>query len=400
MTVTAGTGTLKIDANSTFTSGGKTVNNLTITNAITVTLGDDATVSGTLLFDDNAQATQTINSNNINAQGTITVGSGANQSITVAGTATLKVNGSGAQAWNSNFESTWHNLVTLPVVIDKSGGTLTFNDETHFGDAFTFTQGSVDFGSSIWGYYGGANLTYTAGSLTVGTSEMAFGTCTIPSGFLTATGDLYKVTFGVIGSQNYNGSPTITLGGDMTITNTTTAIGSGSDTATINSNNVNIQGDLLISARGNQRQTIAGTANINFTGGAAQSWTMNNESGFENRITNDLTFNKSGNTLTCPTPFGYSSGTMTYTAGTIDWSTNSVEVTFFGTCTIDADGMSFYDVDFTSGTSTLTSNADIDNNVSISGGTFAPDSFQVNVGNNWTLSSGSFTKGTSTVVIE
>ena len=76
MTYTKGTGTWFIGATSTFTSGGKSVNNLQFDDAtMTITLGDDATIDGTTTFgtDNTGVFTITVNSNNLNSKGNVLI---------------------------------------------------------------------------------------------------------------------------------------------------------------------------------------------------------------------------------------------------------------------------------------------------------------------------------------
>jgi hypothetical protein len=231
---------------------------------------------------------------------------------------------------------------------------------------------------------GSANVT-TSGNLTVSGSTVTLGgTCAITgalsrtSGSLTLSSGTTTVTGGVSGMFTHNSGTvilsdtqtvntgssfnnltlggaegkTLTLSADCTVTGTFTC----SYDWTSNGNNLYWQGNIT----GASGKEIGGTTNITINGGANQTWTGNG-----GQVRNNLTINKSGNTLSLVGTIVYTDGIFTYTAGTVDALTgaSTLQVNFEAAhnCTLSTDGIDFYNLTFKgSGTTTLSNDLSVD----------------------------------------
>lgn len=380
MTYTQGTGTTIVNSTSTITSGGKSFYNFTFSSASTFTLGDDMNVTNSLNLNNVNSGNNTINGNTLYVQGAITFNNAAGLT---SGTTALNINGTGAQTWTGSTGGSSYTRVSLPITINKATGTLSITNRFQSEGSLIFTQGDVNFGSAVI-YIGGSTFTWTAGTMTVGTSTVQFNnTYTIPSGFITAVGNFYAVTFA--------GGKTFTFGGDITVTNTLNLAPNTTETNTLNGNNLYAQGDITSH---NSFTKITGTTVLNITGGANQAWTASSTdlSGTYNNVDLVTIVNKSANTLTFidakaayfsqnliftagnvdygSSTICYKTGTMTYTSGIHGAGTSTLKL--IGTCTLNTNGMNWYNVTFaTTGTYTLTSALSVDGTLTCNTGVTA-----------------------------
>ncbi len=218
-----------------------------------------------------------------------------NSSNAVAGTATVKLTGTGV--WSIVSSHSWG----FNTIIDCGGGTLTINTGVYFGAAtytptLTYTSGTI-----VWG--GAGIITFC--SSTLATNGMSFNNV--------------RMGIGSIGTQ------TITLSNNMTVSGDLTTQGNGA--TIINGNQINLAGSFInnqagVSASGTTIINMNGTGSIS-TIGTPTNWT------------NPITINSSG-TITWSGTNAYN-GNLTYTAGTIV-STSSVLNRTSGTMTINASG--------------------------------------------------------------
>jgi hypothetical protein len=205
------TGALTVNAGGAFTSTSAT---LTVTGAVTLAAGVFSHNGGTVVFATSnvtlnlggaatfnnvqfASGTKTISAaNTMTVLGTLTMTSGSLSTGTLAaqgsistaggftgGTATLLINGAGAQLWTGGAIATSN----LPIVIiNKPGGTLTMTGTLRTTRNWTWTAGTVDAATSTVIFAGTQTI---SGSHSLGAVEIRGGTITIAAGtILTATG--------------------------------------------------------------------------------------------------------------------------------------------------------------------------------------------------------------------
>jgi len=314
MTLT-GTGTLRVgyvsNTSVTLNTNGTVIGcNLTIghasgTNGVTVTLQENALVTGTFTFGQGSNTGDVIiNGFNIECRGDVT-NSAASSTRISRGTTTFSITGSSSQQLSGT--GTFRNNVT----INKSGGTLTITSLNYNTGTFAYTAGTVTHTGTItiltsttftgiqtWNNVtlggGGTNTTTLSssftisGSLTIGTA----GTYNISgAGYLTAvTGTLTLSSSGVIFNPANN----------MTVGNLIFSTG----VATINTYNINVTGSLTTTGGPD------GTGSITMTGTGTWSGA--------GRVQVDLIFNTAGTiTVSGSVLFGIAGKTFTYTAGTV-----------------------------------------------------------------------------------
>jgi len=246
------TGALRTTRNWTWTAGGMAASGSTVTFAgtqtitgshtlggvevrggtVTIAAGTILTATGTLeLF------SGTLNTGTLAAQGDLNARIG----FTGGGTATLLINGGGAQVFDGDHTSLTGALPNVD--INKPSGTLTITAMLRTGRNWTFTAsgGLVTTGSTL--VFTGSSSTTITGSHTLASVEIRGGTITIAAGTtLTATGSVNLVSgslsTGTLAAQGsvdvqigYTGGGTATLlingGGAQTLTGFhTTAAGS------------------------------------------------------------------------------------------------------------------------------------------------------------------------------
>lgn len=263
--------------------------------------GTTLTVPGTLTID-NSQSSGlvTINTGTIAAQGNISVPDsysyiGSNSS------ATLLINGTGAQSITTNASQTVGDL--LNVTINKSSGTLTLPSFIRTRHNWVYTAGTID--------------------ATTNDSTVVFATG------LTITGShtLNKVTFDPNAAGAY--TVTVTSGTTLTVPSTLTFSSSsgGLVVFVVNTGTIAAQGNIVVA----DSSTYSGSATILINGTGAQSFT-----GSATRLAGGfprVDINKSSGTLTLAGTIRTTSN-WTWTAGTVDATTNDSTVVFGGSFTI------------------------------------------------------------------
>ncbi|HTB25348.1 MAG TPA: T9SS type A sorting domain-containing protein [Puia sp.] len=250
---------------------------LTIVNAITAT--SDLTIAGA--------GNLVLNIGSINVNGNFILTNTGNGG---GGSATINIVGAGAE--NLDGTAVTVNQSRLPVInINKTTGTLSL-------------LGNISFAS---------NVTYTAGSIAPGTS-----TCYVVNN-LTITGSfsLNNLTIQAAGGTTVN----VTAGSVVTATNTLD-LENAANLITINTGTIAVQGNIIDN---NTNLTGGGSGTILINGGGAQTITTTGV--IDQGRFPSVTINKVTGTLTLPTLMTVR-GNWTYTAGTIDVTTNNSTVVF------------------------------------------------------------------------
>jgi hypothetical protein len=383
---------LTVAGNWTYTSGtlDVTTNNSTVTFNNTLTITGSHTLnnisfeaSNNWTFTIAAGTTLTANgnmaltgaSNLILATGTIDLNGNlnlTNTSTAGGGTAVIAFTGSGNQTISSALPV---NESSLPAItINKTGGTLQFPAMLTVRNNWVYTAGTIDV--------------TTNNATIVFASPLGAGTFGI-TGSLT----LNNVTF----EGNNNNTATVNTGTILTVTGTLATTGAFNvfiNTPVTGTTAIQAQGNISIA---NTSVSGGGTGLILINGTGAQLFSSSSPAS-EGLLPN-ITINKTSGTLTIS---GILSVTRnwTYTAGTVDASTDASTVVFGGNnLSIASTGMSFYNVMTTANTSTLTNSMTINNNLTISGlSVLSPGANAINIAGNWSAwGSTGFSSATSTV---
>jgi hypothetical protein len=274
-------------------------NNITLGTAAAVTLVNDLYAAGTLIYNNGGGANGAaykIYCNSLQHN---------NNTNNIIGSATIEFTGAGIGTWSSSSTSV---AFGQPVVINKSGGTLTIADGRIHG---TLT--------------GTTSLMHTAGTV------ICSGTYRSYNSTLTTNGMTFNnVSFGAAGT-----SVAVTLGNAMDIAGNLTVTSTAG--LTINNNQINLSGSFInnmttASSGGTTIINMVGTGNIQTTG-TPTNWT------------NPITINSSSGTITWSGTNGYN-GNLIYTAGTIV-STSSILNRNSGTMTINANGFNLATLNLT-----------------------------------------------------
>jgi RHS repeat-associated protein len=272
--------------------GTHTLNNVTFAptspSTVTIASGKTLTVGGTLTY--GGTAALTVNTGTINPTSHITV---TNTVTTGGGSAIINITGSNSQTFTGLSSS---GLPLSDIVINKSGGTLTFTN--------TITAGG--------------NWTWTAGTLATTGSTINF-TGTTPT--IDGNHTLNNVTFSpaVTSTITIASGKTLTVGGTLTY--------GGTAALTVNTGTINPTSHITVT---NTVTTGGGSAIINITGGNSQTFTGLSSSGLP---LSNIVINKSGGTLTFTNTIT-AAGNWTWTAGTL--ATTGSTINFIGnTPTID-----------------------------------------------------------------
>jgi fibronectin-binding autotransporter adhesin len=277
----------------------------------TLTLADNLIANKTTYFGNTSTNTQTINGNKIYAKGDITFDSGSNQQV-IAGTTAFEISGGVAQIFTGNGANSSSRGFALPIIINKSGDTLTLASYQCIKGGWTYTAGTVDPGTSTIISGAAQNINANGMSFYNFTSASA-STITLLSN--------------------------LSVDGTFLISNATVINGAF---------NVNTSANITLNA------ALSGTSLLNYDG--TGTWSGNNA------ITNNMTINTAG-TLSLSGSIKYGGGTFTYIGGTVSASTSTL--TFNTSCTINAVGINFNNVTFIGSgqTYTLSSNLSVDGNI-------------------------------------
>jgi len=385
-TFTSTTGILEFDGNSAFTGGTFRPNNGTVSYVAT---GGNTTISGisptfyilefvgegynytisslgsvtvTNSLDISGSQAYQLNTGTIDVTGNIVV---TNTAAGCYGSTLIDIDGTGAQSITG---STVAGAGALPqVTIDKTAGTLSLANYPASSNNFTYTAGTVSPGTSTWCFTDGSTNPYTIkGSLT-----------------------LNNLTFIAITNATFTipATTTLTTTGDLTI--------AGTNSITLNTGKINVHGNLYLT---NAATGGGGSALITINGTGTQAI-----DGTAISIGQDLlpflTINKTGGTLTLKGNISESED-WKYTAGTVDASTFSSTVAFGGnSLNVTSAGMSFYNVAVTGNTITLLNNLTAKGNLTITAGKLTPGANTIDLAGSWSdYGTTGFTEATSTVV--
>ena len=333
MTFTYTSGTWTHNGTATITTGGKAFGAVTFNSAAaTVTLADDMNVDGTLTI----SAATTVNGGagiDILASGSVTV------NAALSGTTTLVFDGTGTWSGGAN------KVLSLNTTINTAG-TITCSGDFH---------------------YNTGTLTYTAGTMSMGTSRIIFwGSCTLnTSGMSWYSFYVYQAA-------------TITLTSDLNVD----GIFTNAAVSTFNGA-FNVKPSLTFTVSSN----MSGTASIVLDGTGTWSGA--------GQIANNLTINSAG-TVTASGTIYYKTGTLTVTSGL---SSGTSTLTLPNTCTLT--GGTWNNVSTTTaGTCTLGAALDVNGVLNIGASTILDCAgYQLNVAGNFTRT-GTFTHGNNTTVFD
>jgi hypothetical protein len=385
-TFTSTTGVLEFDGNTAFTLGTFNDNNGTV---MYVATGGNTTISGTsptfytlefvgegynynITSAGDIKVTNSLNlsgsqpyqlnTGTIDVTGNIIV---TNVAAGCYGSALVDIDGTGAQTLSGSNVA---GAGALPqVTIDKTSGTLSLANYPASSNNFTYTAGTVSPGTSTWCFTDGTTSPYTIkGSLT-----------------------LNNITFLAITNATFTipATTTLTTTGDLTI--------AGTNSITLNTGNINVHGNLYLT---NAATGGGGSALITINGSGSEAI-----DGTAISIGQDLlplvTIDKTVGTLTLKGNISESEN-WKYTAGTVDASTFSSTVAFGGNnLTVTSAGMSFYNVSVTGNTITLANSLTAKGNLTITAGKLAPGANAINLAGSWSdYSTTGFTEATSTVL--
>jgi Secretion system C-terminal sorting domain len=327
--------------------------NYTISSAGNISVSNSLNLSGALSYNLNAGA--------IDVTGDINV---TNTAAGSGGSATVNIIGAGTQNFNGAAAAGQGALPKL--TINKSSGTLNLANFPASSNDFTYTAGAVNAGSSTYCFTDGSSSPYTInGSLSLNNIN-----------FLAITNQTYTIT----------AATTLTATGDFTM--------SGTSRITINTGNLNLNGNIILT---NVSATGGGTATMNIVGAGNQ--TMDGTAiPISQNLLPFIVINKTGGTLTLKGNISESQD-WTYTSGAVDASIFASTVAFGGnSLNVTSTGMSFFNVSATGNTITLLNSLTVKNNLTITGGHIAPVANTINLSGNWNdYGTGGFAEATSTV---
>lgn len=257
-----------------------------------------------------------------------------------------------------NFTATSGNLT-----VNVSTAILAGIDFTNYVNTITFTAAITSTGTINLG---------TGGFTQAGASGL------IVSGTATISGTtVWGRTLQFTGT-----SITYTLGSSLTVTGAISL--SGTTASTFTGNTLNIGGNLTVTTT----VIVSGTTAFNFNGTGTWNHTA------AGIIQNNVTINTAG-TLTISGNIYYQANALTYTAGTVDTTTNNSTLNIGASATLNTSSIIWNNIITTAGTQTLTSDLNCQNLTS--GGNTINGLFNINVSGNLTASG--ITQGTSTIVL-
>jgi hypothetical protein len=309
---TSTTAILELDGNSAFTGGSFTHNNGTVkyNGAATQTIsgtspvfnilelvgkGHNFTLSSTpditVLSSLNLSGTSTynINTGTIDVNGDINV---TNTATGDAGTGTININGTGLQHFNGGATAGQGALPKL--TINKTSGALNLANFPTVSNAFTYTAGTVNAGTSTFCFTDGSNNPYIiSGSLSLNNLE-----------FLVATNGTFTIP----------AATTLTAAGNLTL--------AGTANLTLNTGNINVNGNILLT---NTATGGGGSAIINIIGAGNETLDGSAIASGQDPLPL-VNINKAGGTLSLAGNISFASN-LTYTAGTVDPGTSNSYIT-------------------------------------------------------------------------
>ncbi|MGZ4073360.1 MAG: PKD domain-containing protein [Bacteroidia bacterium] len=331
------------------------------TNSDTISSGDTLTVKSVLKY--TGAGAISIVSGIIKVTGDITDNNSAGGS---GGAGTLYISGTGNQTITGYTASTGGFLCN--VKINKPSGTLSLANYVGVRGDWNYINGAIDPSTSTVVFNGNLGRT------------------------ISGTDTLYNVLFsGTATNTNTIGSSDV-----LYVKGTLQTTGTGA--ITINTGTIKAKGDITIS------NTITGglgggTGLITICGTGDQILTGNGISGTA-RLCN-VKVDKPSGKLTLSSFFCLGASDWTYTtSGSVDPGTSTL--TFFGNGNLNGGtlgaSMNFYNVRVQSGTVTLTGLLNVKNDLTVDASrVLTANSYDINVGRNFTAASGTFNYGTGTV---
>jgi hypothetical protein len=241
----------------------------------------------------------------------------------------------------------------------------------------------------------GATCALGSGMTFAGTGKLIFFGPTSGTGTLTSNGKTVNIPLEIDGN-----STTWTLGDSWTVTGALTLCGSTSGVVTINSNTINVGGDLTVGAASSRTQ---GTTLINLNGTS----TVTSAGNANGTLDMDLTINTSG-TITFTGTFYWgdrANHTFLYTAGTVVASAGTLQVAGqSATMTLNLGASvawSAFVFSISSWTLTLAADLIVTGSVTYasSGTMTANGAFNIKVGGSWTIPASTSQRGTATFVL-
>jgi len=310
-TVDAGTSTVYITSKSAKTINANSMSFYNFTFGgwyVNYTLSSPMTVLGTLTLADTYNGySGGVNGSYINAKGDITC-----TNYGQSGTTVVYING------NTNQTISGASGAHIPNLnINSSGGTVTFTGSFSLYRDFTYTSGTVDFGTSSLSFSSGNDHTISASNLNFYDLILSGSN----SDFTISS------SFNVYGTLTINDSYSGTINGN-------TIYAFGNVTATNNGK----AGTTLIKLVGSSNQTVTGSTNTSFPSLEIAS------------LGGTVTF---VNTSIIVGNFNYTSGAVDFGTSTIIFSGNSANHT------ISANGINFNNVTFAGSLSTTTLSTNI-----------------------------------------
>lgn len=254
------------------------------------------------------------------------------------------------------------------LVVNVSTATLAGINFTNYINTITFNN-NILINTSV-------NLG-TGGYTQAGTFGLALTTATT----ITSNGVSWNNLLSFFG----NGA-TYTLTDNLTVTGNIAM--SGVSSITFTGNILYISGNLTVTSIA----TILGTTVFVFNG--TGTWSNSNSGA----IRNNVTINTTG-ILTIGANIYYSTGLLTYIAGTVDTITNNSKLNIPASTTLDTNVLNWNNVSFTAGTTTLTSDLNCQN--LILNGTSNPkiNLNKIYVSGNLQIDGGGSTTGTTEIVL-
>lgn len=343
------------------------------------------------------------NSNNptVNLTGSDVDGFGCyNGTVTLNGTSILNI---GTRTIN-RIAGTGGSFTMASASTLKIGGTNTFPSAYS-----TYTLNSASYT-----YYDGTNQTVS--SKTYGNLYLeGSGTKTISS---TAT---INGSLNLSGTASLDANAAMDINGGVTIGNGTTLL-AGSATSTVAGNWTNngtfTKETSTINFDKAGDQTIAGDNsttfnNLTVSSSGIKAFNIATTVSSATSISGTSTFDANAamnfdGAVTINANTTFDAGSYTHTAagnwtddGTFTEGTSTMNFDGTGSQTISGSSVNFYN--FTksgSGTTTLGASVDVNNNVSLSAGTWAQSSYDINVASNWSSTGNYFSKGSGTVTFD